>query len=190
MADSSVEQSTAAPFPSWLGDFSQGFGLYARGMGFGQYGQMRLMGAQYAAEQSRQNAQAVAGAGEAAAFTQMQRTQYIAGHAQAVAAGTGGGGSDPTVVNQIARLNAEGAYRSAVDIYGAQSKARELGMQASAELYSGQEAQRQGQLGQSAANVAALNTVLKGGVSLFDRFGKGGPGGNTGSGWGDIGETQ
>jgi hypothetical protein len=67
-----------------------------------------------------------------------RRTDLLASRALAVAAASGGGASDPTVVNTIAGIAQEGAYRKAVALYRGDEEARKLTMQAEAAEFEGE----------------------------------------------------
>lgn len=84
--------------------------------------------------------------------------------ALAVAAASGGGASDPTVVNIISKLAGEGAYRGMVDLYSGEEKARQMRVQADITRKGG------GQAYQNAQNTS-LATAISGASSLFTRYG-------------------
>lgn len=153
-----------------FGDLVKGFGTGVQGLGFLQHGQMSYEASQYAAEQARQGAASVAGSGQRQAWDIGLTGKYIASKALATAAGTGGGASDPTVMNLIGRMSGETAYRQSVAIYGGESRARAMNITAAGEQWSGAEALQMGQKSALAAGVASLPTVLRGGISLYDKY--------------------
>jgi hypothetical protein len=102
----------------------------------------------------------------------------IASTALAHAAASGGGASDPTVVNLIARNAGESAYRQAVALYGGDEAARTMQLQADAREYEGKQAQVNSYANATAQGMGARATLLKGmarEASLYLRFGAGGP---------------
>lgn len=150
-------------------------GQFTRGQGYMEHGMTSAAAAQFAAQQMRANANAAAGSAERQGEDIGLRTQYIASRALSMAAGGGGGASDPTVINTIARIQGEGAYRQASAIYSGQERARQMDIAASGEVWSGNEELRVGRQAANASDIAATSTVLKGATSLFERFGRNGP---------------
>jgi hypothetical protein len=63
-----------------------------------------------------------------------------------VAAASGAGASDASVVNIVGRIKGEGAYRAATALYAGEDKARVLRMQAAAKRYEGLTAEEAGGL--------------------------------------------
>lgn len=94
-----------------------------------------------------------------------RRATLLQSHAQAVAAASGGGASDPTVTDIISKIAGEGAYRSQLALYEGDDAARTLRMRADAARYGGAQAQRAGYLN-------AFGTVLKGATTFFDKYGR------------------
>lgn len=137
--------------------------------GQGQTGASRYASAQSQAAQLSQNAgQTLAGAQHDAQDIQ-RKTDYLTSRALAIAASSGGGASDPTVLNLIAQVSGEGAYRKALALYQGDESARRMNMQAGlTERVAGEESR--------ANNIAVTSTILKGGASLYDKYGGGGPG--------------
>ena len=123
-------------------------------------------------------------AGQAQASAQRQaadvdrQSQIIASSALAHAAASGGGASDPTVVNLIARNAQESAYRKAVALYGGDDEARSMLMQADAKQYEGKLAKSNATQNALATGYGVRSTLMKGMArdsSLYQRFGAGGP---------------
>jgi hypothetical protein len=116
-------------------------------------------------------------AGQARAASQREaeeearRSRLAQSRALAVAAASGGGASDPTVVDVISSLAGEGAYRAAVALYEGDEQARVLKAR-------GEAARREGKSKQRAGYIRAASTLLSSGSSLFDKYGRGGPGGD------------
>lgn len=122
-------------------------------------------------------------AGDALAVSHRQaaearrQARVTASRALAVAAAGGGGVSDPTMVNILARVQGEGAYEAAVALYEGDARGRQMRMQAAmgAPIDQGQE---------SAYKIGAAGTLAQGGMSLYSKYGMKGPGtlGSTPSG--------
>jgi len=137
-----------------------------------QQGNAIQRASQYQADQLRQNGGQAQAAAQRTAADVDRQTQMVVSRALAVAAASGGGASDPTVVNLIAQNTAEGAYRKAVALYGGDETNRVNQMQADAREYEGKSARVAGYVS------GASNLMMAGarGKSLFDRFGGGAPG--------------
>ena len=162
-------------------------GTLLQGQGYQEHGVMTNEAAQFAARQLRMNANDAMAMGQRQAYDIVTQGQYISSKALAMAAGSGGGASDPTIMAIQARTAGEVAYRSAAAIYGGQSRARNLNLNADAEEWSGKEAELQGNKAGSAGQLASVATLLKGGVSLFEKY----RGNNyPGAGIGQVGDTN
>lgn len=131
--------------------------------------------ARYQAAQLRVNALDADASAQISASDIDRQQQYVTSRALAVAASSGGGASDPTVINLIARTAGEGAYRRAVALYEGKSKAKALNAQADALEYGGSLAAERGSEEQSAANIGAFTTLVKSGASLYSKYGGDGP---------------
>ena len=84
--------------------------------------------------------------------------------ALAIAASSGGGASDPTVMNLMAELSGETDYRKTVALYEGREEAASLRLGAEV-------AREEGDLAKNAGQIAALGTVLSGGTSLYSKYG-------------------
>lgn len=98
----------------------------------------RKAAAEFEAQQLEQNAGQVMSAAQRQAFETGRTGEYTKSRALAVAAASGGGASDPTVINTIANLASETAYRKSIDLYQGEERARQLNLSAAASRYSGQ----------------------------------------------------
>jgi hypothetical protein len=125
-----------------------------------------------AAEQGRrQYQQNLIAAGQAKAAAQrdaMEETRkgkLIASRALAVAAASGGGASDPSVVNTIADIDGEGAYRASVALYGGEEESRRL-------ITEGKFAQYEGQQKRSAYRMQAATSLISGitEASIYSKY--------------------
>lgn len=106
---------------------------------------------------------------------QTRQAKLLQSRALALAAASGAGASDPTIVNLIGDTGAEGAYRSAVALYQGEEQARQLRMKAEATSYEGDLALAGGEARRSAYNTSAVSSLLSGSGTLFGRYGMGGP---------------
>lgn len=160
-----------------------GTGIEAAGQVIGglnhiQYGQQAQQAAEFQAQQLRQNAGQAQASAQHSAFEVDRQAQYTASSALATAAASGGGASDPTVVNLIARNAGEFAYRKAVTLYQGDATARLDNLQADAKEFEGKTiAENSDNVGMSQI-FSAGTSILKGAArdgSLLQRFGGGGP---------------
>lgn len=92
-----------------------------------------------------------------------RRSKLLQSRALAVAAASGGG-TGGTVLDIISGIAGEGAYRSELALYEGQDAARSLRARGDAARYQGRASQRAGYLG-------AFGTLLKGGTTLFEKYG-------------------
>jgi hypothetical protein len=154
--------------------FGQAFG----GVSHVMFGIQARQAAQFQAAQLRQNANSAEAASQRTAFDIDRQTQFITSRALAVAASSGGGASDPTVVNLIARDAGEGAYQKQLALYGGQDRARLDLESADAKEYEGKSTLVNSLEVGAAAYAGGATNLLKSqarGASLFQRFGGGGP---------------
>jgi hypothetical protein len=86
--------------------------------------------AQFQSEQLNVSAGQAQAAAQRSAIDIERQTQLNASRALAVAASSGGGASDPTVVNLLSQNAADGAYRKAAALYEGDDQARSMRLQA------------------------------------------------------------
>ena len=129
---------------------------------------------QFEAEQLRINAGQQIAAGQQAAFEQERQARLVASRQVALAAASGAGASDSTVVSMIARTAKEGSYRAAVALYQGQDAARQMRMAAAGKDYEAGTALTAGEEQARAYKTAGTQSLLKGGASLFSKYGMGG----------------
>lgn len=174
----SANTSADAMATAGVGSLLQAYGQTVSGESHLQAAQQQQMADEFQAAQLRiAGGQAQAAAQRNAVDTQRQ-TSYITSQAIATAAARGGGASDPSVVNTIAKISGESAYRQALDIYGGNQQAQVDELQAQGKELSGQMQVQQGQQLNDAAKVSSVATLMKGSASmgsLYQRFGGGGP---------------
>lgn len=160
------------------GATSDAAGQLTGAIGHIQFGMQAQQAAEFQADQLAQNANTAAAAGQRRAADVDRTSKIMASNALATAAASGGGASDPGVVNIIANVAAEGAYRKAVALYEGDDKARALNLAADTKQYEGKAAKANSILPAAASVFRAGSTLLQGGArdaSLYQRFGMGGP---------------
>lgn len=135
-----------------------------------------------AREAARQGGRTVA-ISQRKAEEERRQGRLAASRALAVSAASGGGVSDPTIIDLIARTEGEAYYRANIALYEGEAEARRLrfealmgrGAAAQARI-GGESAFLAGRTRQTAFNLAAAGRVFEGGASLFAKYGGGGPG--------------
>lgn len=99
------------------------------------------------------------------AIDQKRQARLAFSRGLAVAAASGGGADDPTVVNTLAGIEGEGEYRALTALYNGEETARGMEAEAAAARRGASSVKKAGILG-------AAGTVLSAGASMFDRYGK------------------
>lgn len=167
--------------PNILNNVGTGLGVFGHLWGaFGDLaaGRDAHRAASFEAEQLRQNAGQAQAASQRVAITADEQSKLVASRALAVAAAGGGGASDPTVVNLIAGIAQEGAYRQALSLYQGDERARQLQTQADATEAGGAAAEAAGVRSAIGKTIGAGAAAIKGiarGKSLLEKYGAGGP---------------
>jgi len=129
-----------------------------------------LSGFQQAKEAKSEAAQLDAASGQERASSQRdameQRRQatLVNSRALALAAASGGGASDPTVVNMMANTAGEGEYRALTSLYNGDQQARSYEAKAKGLRREGKNAKLQG-------IIQGVGTMLQGGSSMMERYG-------------------
>jgi len=119
----------------------QAFGNIWSGVSDFMHGQQARAAGKFTADQLRQNAGQARASSQRQAYNVEEQSKMVMSRALAVAASSGGGASDPGVINIMAKIASEGAYRKAVALYEGEDAARRMGMQADAAEYEGQSIQ-------------------------------------------------
>lgn len=107
----------------------------------------------FAAAQYTQNAGEIIAASQRAANDETRQAKLVQSRAVALAAASGAGASDVSVVNLVSRIRGEGSYRAQTQLYQGESQARQMRMAAKAKSYEGLTAEEAGSL--NAADVTA-----------------------------------
>ena len=165
----------------------------AQGAALRASAEARKVAADYQAAQLRVNAGQAQAQGQAASVDEMRRSRLIQSRALALAAASGGGASDPTVIHLISNLALEGELARRTQLYNGDERARSLRNQALATEYEGLTNQYAGINAQNAANASAdaistagkwqvASTLVSGAASMAGRF-SGGSSLNEGSGY-------
>lgn len=116
--------------------------------------------AQAKAEQRRANE--VQASAQRDAAQRAKEAKYVMSRQQAVAAASGGGAADSTVLNLMSQTAGQGAYNAASSIYEGQSAGDSLNYQASIDRMSGRMQRQAGYIG--------AGTTLLGGIADFAKY--------------------
>lgn len=124
------------------------------------YGQVRQgraakKAAYFEAKQMERQAFAAEAEGQAQAAIDRREGRYAVSRARAVAAGSGAGVSDPTVVNLMADLEAESEYNALSALYSGKSEAMNLRLGARSR-------RKEGKAARTAAYLGAASTIFEG----------------------------
>jgi hypothetical protein len=134
-----------------------------------------LISAEFEARQAEHLAGQAVAVSHAEAFEQRKMAALMSSRTLALAAASGAGSSDPTVVDIIGNIYAEGAYRSALAMYEGEAEARNLGIAAQARRLSGKSGASasltQGKSVAKASNMNMFSTILSGAGSFAENYG-------------------
>lgn len=98
------------------------------------------------------------------AMEERRQARLVGSRAQALAAASGGGADDPSVVNAIAGIEGEGEYRALTALYEGNDAAAGLEAEAVARRRAAKDVK-------TAGLIKAGGTILSAGSSLYDRYG-------------------
>lgn len=98
------------------------------------------------------------------AMEERRQARIIASRGVAVAAASGGGVDDPTVLNILANIEGEGEYRALTQLYNGEEEARGLEGQAKAR-------RKEAKNVKTASYFKAMSTILSSGSGMADRLG-------------------
>lgn len=121
-------------------------------------------------QQAEKEAGATIAISQRAAEEERRQGRMAASRALAVAAASGAGVSDPTIVRLISNIKGEGAYRASVALYEGEARARQIRIQG---FDSGFD---DGASVQAGYKMAAAAKGLRTGLSLYAKYGMNGPG--------------
>lgn len=109
------------------------------------------------------------------AAEERRQGDIAASRALAVAAASGAGVSDPTIVRLLTSAKGEGAYRAEVALYEGEERARQLRIGATAERLGGADALEEAMGRARAYNLRGWGSVVRLGSSMYAKYGVGGP---------------
>jgi len=119
---------------------------------------------------SERQAGVVVAASQRTAMEERRQANLAASRALAVAASSGGGVSDPTMVDILSRIRGEGGLRASVALYEGEERARQIRLSGA-----GAQDLRSGSEIMAGYNAAAAGKIAREGLSLYAKYGMGGP---------------
>lgn len=130
-----------------------------------QAGNAARKSANFQAAQMNQQAGQERATGQRAAIEQRRTARLASSRATALAAASGGGATDPTILNILGDIHTEGEYNALSALFGGEERARGLEMGAAAKVVEGKSAKQ-------ASIISAGSTLSTGiGESLMMKYG-------------------
>lgn len=167
-----------------IGMIMNAFGAMEQGRAARLQGEQAKVHAEFEAREAEKSAGLAIAIGQRQAAEDKRQTALVASRALAVSAASGGGVSDPSIVNLLAKIQGQGAYRAHVSLYEGEARARQLRLQGAIGQIGGDEAAVRGLNAQAGYNLAGAGQLALGGASLYAKYGFGGPGSGAGAGAG------
>jgi len=162
-------------YASAAGTLFSVFGQLQQGKAAEIEGKMQQQAADFNAWQSEREAGVAIAISQRQAEEERRQGRFAASRALAVAAASGGGVSDPTIVRLISETKGVAAYRASVALYQGEDRARQLRLQGVIGRFEGANAAAAGSEKAMGLAISAGATGLKGAMNLFDKYGGGGP---------------
>lgn len=113
--------------------------------------------------QLRANANASAASAQRQAQDVLRRTDLVKSRVTALAAASGAGATDPTVINDLSSIEEEGHYQAMSRLYNGQVQQQSLNNQADTAI-------REGNAKRTAYDLSAVSSVLSTGSSLYTKY--------------------
>lgn len=146
-------------------------GQIRAGQAADQMGKAQQQGLEHQAEQMRVNAGQERAASQRDMIIKRKQATLVQSRAQAVAAASGGGTLDASIVDIMGDLEAEGDYGVNLAQYHGEERARDLESGAQMKVFEGGLARTAGKNAKKASRLAAVSTVIKAGASAMGGMG-------------------
>lgn len=163
---------------SFMGQMRAASGAKAAGRAARIAAERQAIAQEFEAAQLEQQAGQAIAASQRAAAEERRQAELVTSRQVALAAASGAGASDPTIVNLIARTVQEGAYRAAVALYEGEDRARAMRMAAKGKHYESAVLREGGMLAESgyksqagALKIGAVASLISGAGSLYAKYG-------------------
>lgn len=161
---------------SIVGTLFQTFGSIQQGRAAAATGRQSMETAEFNAREALRQGNRVVAISQRRATEERRQGKLAASRALAVAAASGAGVSDPTIIDLIARTEGEGIYRANVALYEGEAESRRLRFEAAMGRLAGARAFGIGLTRQTSYQLAAIGTAFRGGASLYSKYAGSGPG--------------
>lgn len=151
--------------PAILGGIGTGMkaaGQLQAGDAAKQAGLAQQKAAEFEAGQLDVNAGQAQAASQRAASEEIRKSMILQSRAVAVAAASGGGALDPTVMALVSGLSAEGQLAFETQLYGGDEQARTMKDRAKATRFEGAQRAQAGRIAQGNSRLSAGATILSG----------------------------
>ena len=160
-----------------VGQIQQGQAAKAAGQAQAQSAQYQAALQEKSAKSIEQQASEERASAQRASIEQRRQGKLASSRAQTVAAASGAGALDPTIVNIMGDLDTETEYRALTAMYEGEERARgletEAGLRragAAGTRYGGEVARVSGNAAARRSYYGAAGTLLEGGGRLYDRY--------------------
>ena len=147
-------------------------GTLAGGKAAMQAGQYAQQSHEFTARQQGQAAKEARAVGQRSAFEKRREGDLLDSKLQARAAASGGGATDPTVLDLSGDIAQRSEYDALFEMYKGENKARGLQDAALASRMSGQAALFEGEAKRKASYLSAAGTLIGSAGSAFGKFSK------------------
>lgn len=135
-----------------------------------QAGRNAQVAADYQASQLERNAGQERAMAQRKAIEEARKKRMAQSRAQALVAAQGGGSLDPSVVDLMGDLEAEGQYNFDMALQQGEESARDMETGAQLKRYEGRQALAAGKAEKRSATIAAAGSLLKGGSSIYGDY--------------------
>lgn len=149
---------------AYVGAALAAYGQYEQGQAASQSAAMQAREKEFEALQQEQLAKAEVASSQRAALNEERQSKLVQ---SAVVARAQGGAGDPTVVNVLSDLAAEGSYRASVALYEGQARARQARMGAAAARYEALGYNIAGRDAAQAGTIGAASTIFTAGARSY-----------------------
>ncbi len=157
--------TAAAPAASTVATAATIGGSIVSGLGQIQAGRAANISSKFQAAQAQQQAGQQRAAGQRAAIEERRKTDIALSRGQAVAAASGGGALDPTVLKLMGGVAQQGEYNALSALFESEEAARGLELGAAAKRMEGKQAKKAGMIG-------GISTIAGGiGQGLYQKYG-------------------
>ena len=138
-------------------------------------GERKKVAAEFNATELERQAGIAVALSQRQAMEERRMAEYAASRALAVAAASGGGVSDPTVVKLLADHKGMGAYKANLALYEGEERARQFRISAMSERLEGSGALEEGLAMARAYNIRAIGGTVRTMGGLYAKYGGNGP---------------